>query len=150
MKKYLKFKVERESYGIDLMEIKEVVRYQNLIKVPQMPEFAEGVLEIRGDIIPVIDLRKRLGLEKGEYNERTTIIICFVKDQEIGYIVDETEGVLIPKEEDKTPSPRFGDIQTDFLKCMIKTKEGVVMIMDLTKLFTNNELKVLKREEEIK
>jgi len=96
-------------------------------------------------VIPIIDIRSKFEIQEIEYTERTTIIIGIVEDSLIGFIVDKTADVLNITQSEMAPSPKFGTaIDTSFLKSMAKTSNGVVMIVDLKKIFSESELKNVK------
>nr|WP_321267073.1 chemotaxis protein CheW [uncultured Sulfurimonas sp.] len=139
--KYLSFEINGEMYAVEILDVKEIIAMMKFTKVPKMPEFVKGVINLRGLVIPIIDIRSKFEIQELEYTERTTIIIGIVDTNLIGFIVDRTADVLNISESELSPSPKFGTaIDTTFLKSMAKTSNGVVMIVDLKKIFSESEL----------
>lgn len=148
--KYLSFEISEESYAIEILDVKEIIAMMKFTKVPKMPDFVKGVINLRGLVIPIIDIRRKFGLQEIEYDDRTTIIIGIVDGSLIGFIVDRTADVLSINEEEMVEPPRFGTaIDTTFLKSMAKTSNGVVMIANLEKIFSASELAEVKQIEKI-
>ncbi len=139
--KYLSFEINEEMYAIEILDVKEIIAMMKFTKVPKMPFFVKGVINLRGLVIPIIDIRLKFELQELAYNERTTIIIGIVDENLIGFIVDRTADVLNISQSEMAPPPKFGTaIDTGFLKYMAKTSNGVVMIVDLKKIFSEAEL----------
>ncbi len=148
--KYLSFEINEEMYAVEILDVKEIIAMMKFTKVPKMPTFVKGVINLRGLVIPIIDIRAKFDLQEMEYNERTTIIIGIVDDSLIGFIVDKTADVLNITEEEMAESPKFGTaIDTTFLKSMAKTNSGVVMIVNLKQIFSQDELSSVKQLEQI-
>lgn len=146
--KYLSFEISGESYAIEILDVKEIIAMMKFTKVPKMPDFVKGVINLRGLVIPIIDIRSKFGLEEIEYSDRTTIIIGIVDGSLIGFIVDKTADVLNINQEEMVEPPKFGTaIDTTFLKSMAKTSNGVVMIANLEKIFSASELSAVKQLE---
>jgi purine-binding chemotaxis protein CheW len=143
--KYLTFNILDEVYGIEILKVKEIIAIINITKVPLVPDFVKGVINLRGQVIPVIDIRLKLGIEEKEYTMHTTIIIVEIGEMSIGFIVDKTSDVVSISSEELTQPPRFGTkIDVSFLKSMVKIDEKIIMIVNLEKIFTDNELESLK------
>ncbi|MCK5110373.1 MAG: purine-binding chemotaxis protein CheW [Arcobacteraceae bacterium] len=153
LEKYLTFLVDDEIYGLEILKVREIVAMLHISKVPLVPDYVKGVINLRGKVIPVIDIRLKFKMEDINYDEHTTIIIVDVDDISVGFIVDETSEVVKIKQENLMPPPKFGTgIDTSFLKSMAKTEANITMIVDLEKLFSSDEIKSLsihnKEEEE--
>ena len=143
--KYLTFNILDEIYGIEILKVKEIIAIINITKVPLVPNFVKGVINLRGQVIPVIDIRLKLGIEEKEYTMHTTIIIVEIGNMSIGFIVDKTSDVVSISADELTQPPRFGTkIDVSFLKSMVKIEDKIVMIVNLEKIFTENELESLK------
>jgi purine-binding chemotaxis protein CheW len=143
--KYLTFNILDEVYGIEILKVKEIIAIINITKVPLVPDFVKGVINLRGQVIPVIDIRLKLGIEEKEYTMHTTIIIVEIGDMSIGFIVDKTSDVVSISAEELSQPPKFGTtIDVSFLKSMVKLEDKIVMIVNLEKIFTDNELESLK------
>ena len=138
---YLTFVVDNEIYGLEILKVREIVAMLHISKVPLVPNYVKGVINLRGKVIPVIDIRLKFDMEDIEYNEHTTIIIVDIDDISIGFIVDKTSEVVKIDKSNLMPPPKFGTgIDTSFLKSMAKTKDSITMIVDLEKLFSNEEM----------
>lgn len=149
--KYLSFEINEEMYAIEILDVKEIIAMMKFTKVPKMPSFVKGVINLRGLVIPIINIRAKFALEEIAYTERTTIIIGIVDENLIGFIVDRTADVLNISAAEMATPPKFGTaIDTSFLKSMAKTSNGVVMIVDLKKIFSAQELQNVKELEQIK
>lgn len=150
MEKYLSFEINDELYAVEILDVKEIIAMMKFTKVPKMPDFVKGVINLRGLVIPIVDMRLKFELPEIEYNERTTIIIGIIDDSLIGFIVDRTADVLNISNAEMSAPPKFGtDIDTEFLKSMAKTENGVVMVVDLKKIFTQSEFDSVKSLEKI-
>jgi purine-binding chemotaxis protein CheW len=148
--KYLSFEINEEMYAIEILDVKEIIAMMKFTKVPKMPPFVKGVINLRGLVIPIINIRSKFELEEIAYTDRTTIIIGIVEENLIGFIVDRTADVLNISQAEMAAPPKFGTaIDTSFLKSMAKTSNGVVMIVDLKKIFSSEELQNVKELEKI-
>lgn len=148
--KYLSFEINEELYAVEILVVKEIIAMMKFTKVPKMPDFVKGVINLRGLVIPIVDMRLKFELPEIDYNERTTIIIGIIDDSLIGFIVDRTADVLNISNEEMSAPPKFGtDINTEFLKSMAKTENGVVMVVDLKKVFTQSEFDSVKALENV-
>ena len=138
--KYLSFEVKDEIYAMEILDVKEIIAMMKFTQVPKMPNFVKGVINLRGSIIPIIDMRLKFLMEELEYNDRTSIIIGIIEDDYVGFVVDRTADVLNINPEEMCSPPKFGtSIDTEFLKSMAKTQNGVVMVVDIKKIFTQDE-----------
>jgi len=143
--KYLTFSLMNELYGISVNAILQIIAIPQITPIPKTPKFVKGVINLRGKIIPVIDLRLRFGLEKTEYDERTSIIIIrtSVNDSEIyiGIIVDTVLEVLDIVNDQIEDKPSFGvKLDTDYILGMAKVKNKVVTLLDIENVLTREEL----------
>ena len=134
--KYLTVVLENEAYGLNVLKIREIIRLQKITPVPQMPDFVKGVINLRGRVIPIIDLRVKFGL-KAEFTERTCIVVVQVKmpsEQvvQMGLIVDSVEEVVNLTAAEIEPTPEFGaKIDTTYLLGMAKVKGQVKTLLDI-------------------
>ena len=137
--KYLTVVLENEAYGIAVLKVREIIRMQKITPVPQMPGFVKGVINLRGRVIPVVDLRVKFGL-KAEFAERTCIVVVQVKlptDQavQMGLIVDSVEEVVTLAAAEIEPTPDFGaKIDTSYLLGMAKVKGQVKTLLDIDRV----------------
>jgi len=138
--KYLTFGLGRESYGIGVLKIREIIRITNITAVPQMPGHVRGVINLRGKIIPVVDLRLRFGLEGAATNERTCIVVVQVDlpsgaKSQMGLIVDGVEEVIQIAPADIEETPEFGGaIDTAYIIGMAKVRGAVKALLDIDKV----------------
>ncbi len=137
--KYLTVVLENEAYGIGALKVREIIRMQKITPVPQMPPFVKGVINLRGRVIPVVDLRVKFGV-KAEFAERTCIVVVQVKlttDQTVhmGLIVDSVEEVVTLQASEIEPTPEFGaKIDTSYLLGMAKVKGAVKTLLDIDRV----------------
>lgn len=146
--KYLTFKLADEEYGLEILKIREIIGLMEITRVPQTPDFVEGVINLRGRVIPVIDLRTRFGLPRTEYNDQTCIIVVDVGTL-MGVIVDTVEEVHDIPASDIEPPPRLGaTVDTTFILGMGKVKGDVKILLDIDKVLTSEELVELRQVAE--
>ncbi len=137
--KYLTVVLENEAYGIGVLKVREIIRLQKITPVPQMPPFVKGVINLRGRVIPVVDLRVKFGV-KAEFAERTCIVVVQVKLQneqtvQMGLIVDSVEEVVTLQAGEIEPTPEFGaKIDTAYLLGMAKVKGAVKTLLDIDRV----------------
>ncbi len=137
--KYLTVVLENEAYGIGVLKVREIIRMQKITPVPQMPMFVKGVINLRGRVIPIVDLRVKFGL-KAEFAERTCIVVVQVKLQseqtvQMGLIVDCVEEVVTLQAGEIEPTPEFGArIDTAYLLGMAKVKGSVKTLLDIDRV----------------
>lgn len=148
--KYLTFTLDREEYGIGIRKIKEIIGMMPVISVPQTPDFIKGVVNLRGKVVPVIDLRLRFGLEERDYAERTCIIVVEVGAEShkviMGIIVDSVSEVLNIKGDDIENTPAFGCIlEMDYILGMAKMSGAVKILLDIDRVLTVNELSIIRK-----
>ena len=143
--KYLTFSLAGEEYGIGILKVKEIMGMMPVTSVPQTPEFVKGVINLRGKVIPVIDLRRRFGMEAVKYTDRTCIIVVEISANTgimmMGIVVDAVSEVLNIKEETIEDTPGFGsEIDTNYILGMAKTEGSVKILLDIDKVLTAEEL----------
>lgn len=142
--KYLTVAIDGEAYGLAVLKVREIIRLQKVTPVPQLPEYVKGVINLRGRVIPVVDLRLRFGM-KADISERTCIVVVQVMhgDRELlmGVIVDSVEEVANLTKEQIEPTPDFGvRIDTNHLLGMAKTSGRVVMLLDLDRVMAARDI----------
>ena len=135
--KYLTFSLHHESYGIDVLKVREIIRVTNITAVPQMPAYVRGVINLRGKIIPVMDLRKRFDFPAQDDNSQTCIVVVQVrlpdgKATAMGLVVDGVEEVINLNDADIEETPNFGgQICTDYILGIAKVKGAVKSLLDI-------------------
>ncbi|MCP3955310.1 MAG: purine-binding chemotaxis protein CheW [Desulfobacterales bacterium] len=147
--KYLTFSLAEEEYGIGILKIKEIIGMMPVTAVPKTPEFVKGVINLRGKVIPVLDLRLRFGIEEIDYSERTCIIVVEVEGQvgrvEIGIVVDSVSEVLNIKGSDIEDTPAFGTkLDTTFILGMAKMEGGIKILLDIDCVLATREVEALQ------
>ncbi len=150
--KYLTFRLKNESYGIQVLKIREIIRLQPITPVPQMPAYIKGVLNLRGKIIPVIDLRVKFGLENISDADHNCIIVVKIETQrtssQIGLIVDAVEEVLNISASEIEAAPDFGTaLDTAFILGLAKIKGSVKTILDIDRVLTEETLSALSPDK---
>jgi len=148
--KYLTFSLAEEEYGIGILKIKEIIGMMSITTVPQTPEFVKGVINLRGKVIPVVDLRLRFGMEAIDYTERTCIIVVEIEGEAdivlIGIVVDAVSEVLNIKGDDIENTPTFGTkLNTDYILGMAKMEGGVKILLDIDRVLSADEVAILEK-----
>ena len=148
--KYLTFSLADEEYGISILKIKEIIGMMPITTVPQTPEFVKGVINLRGKVIPVIDLRLRFGMDSIDYTERTCIIVVEIEGHagtvQIGIVVDAVSEVLNIRGEDVEDTPTFGaKLNTDYILGMAKMEGGVKILLDIDRVLSVEEVAALEK-----
>jgi purine-binding chemotaxis protein CheW len=142
---YLTFTLEDELFAIDVAKVREVLDYTSITKIPRTPEYMRGVINLRGSVVPVIDLRLKFGMSKTENRTNTCIIVLEIcSDSEmviLGALADSVQEVFELEPDQIEPAPRFGTkFKVEFLKGMGKRDEKFLMILDIDKVFSTDEL----------
>ena len=134
------FKVGDAEFGVDILKVQEINKMMELTSVPNTPSFVEGVVNLRGRIIPVINLRSRLGLELKDYDSETRIIVVELNDKTLGFIVDEVKEVLrIPKSITEQPPDIVSGVDASYITAIGKLEDRLLILLDLTKILSNDE-----------
>ncbi len=138
------FKLGKEEFGVDILAIQEIIRMLEITRVPNSPEFIEGVINLRGKVIPVVNLRKRLNMPAKEYDKSTRIIVVELGAKIVGFIVDSVSEVLrIPVDALEPPPQMLGNIEGEYITAVGKLKDGLLILLDLTKILSPGEKAVL-------
>jgi len=148
--KYLTFSLADEEYGTGILKIKEIIGLMSITTVPQTPEFVKGVINLRGKVIPVVDLRLKFGMEAIDYTERTCIIVVEIEGESgvvmIGIVVDAVSEVLNIKAEEIEDTPTFGTkLNTDYILGMATMEGGVKILLDIDRVLSAEEVAVLEK-----
>jgi purine-binding chemotaxis protein CheW len=140
---FLTFLLEEREYGLELFRIQEICGYAPITPIPNLPQHVRGVMNLRGTVLPVIDLRMKFRLPAVEYNKFTVIVIAMVQKKTVGLLVDGVSDVLQVKEEDLRATPDFGaDVDTEFINGVFQTRDHLAVALNLDKLLAENELAV--------
>jgi purine-binding chemotaxis protein CheW len=148
--KYLTFTLADEEYGIGILKVKEIIGMMAITSVPRTPDFVKGVINLRGKVIPVIDLRVKFGMPAIDYTDRTCIIVVEIDANDmtiqIGIVVDSVSEVLNIKEDEIENAPSFGtSINMDYILGMAKIDSGVKILLDIDKVLSAKEIQVLEK-----
>jgi purine-binding chemotaxis protein CheW len=133
------FHVGEEEFGLDILRVQEIIRSQQLTRVPNLPDFIEGVINLRGKVIPVIGLRKRLGLPMQSADKRTRIVVVDVRGQILGFVVDSVSEVLRIHTDTVEPTPRLGKVERDYVFGVGKLDSRLLLLLDLDRLMNDTE-----------
>lgn len=135
---YLTFKIENEEYGVELARVKEIIKMQPITRVPEMPNFIEGLTNLRGDLIGVLDVRKRFGMPSKEQDEETCIIVI-IGDYTLGMIVDAvSETARIPEEKMAPPPNAKLSYANQFIRNIGRVNEDVKLLIDLERFLAQD------------
>lgn len=145
--KYLTFSLGAEVYGIEIKFVTEIIGLQSVTEVPDLPEYVKGIINLRGKIIPVIDVRLRFKKPPKEYNDRTCIVVVDIRGVAVGLIVDTVAEVLAITEQDTVPPPQLhnGGYHQRFTKAIGKVGNDVKLILDCDRLLTDEEVTGLEK-----
>jgi len=148
--KYLTFTLADEEYGIGILKVKEIIGMMPITSVPRTPDFVKGVINLRGKVIPVIDLRLKFGMDAIPYTDRTCIIVVEIDANDmtiqIGIVVDAVSEVLNIKEEEIENAPSFGtSLNTEYILGMAKIDSGVKILLDIDRVLSAKEIQVLEK-----
>lgn len=140
------FSVDKLLFGLEILHIQEIIRFTEITKIPNAPPFVEGVVNLRGKVIPVLDLRKKLFLPLKEYNQSARIIISEVEKAIVGFIVDEVKEVMYIKECDLEPAPEIAlSIDSRFIQSIAKLEKRLLIMLDIENVLTKTEKSKLQK-----
>ena len=143
--KFLTFVLGNEEYGVEILKVREIMGIMEITTVPQTPDYMKGVINLRGKVIPIIDLRLKFAMPEVEHTKETCIIVAEVGAAQVGVIVDSVSEVTDIKGEDIEESPNFGqEIDTNFIMGLGKTKKKIIILLDIEKVLTTEELKMVE------
>lgn len=147
--KYMTFQVGTDVFGIELKYVNEIIQMQPVTPIPEVEHFIKGLINLRGKIIPVIDVADRFGKESFEYNDRTCVVVIEVKNIEVGLIIENIAEVVSIEEEDILPPPTVGhgSIQNKFVRGIGKIGENVKLLLDPVKLLSDDALDFLDKQD---
>ena len=142
------FMIDKEEYGVNILYVQEIIRFMQITKVPNAPDFVEGVINLRGRVIPVIDLRTKFFLNKKEQDKHTRIIVVEVAGKTVGFIVDSVNEVLrISSSITEAPPEIVTGINSEFIMSVAKLEDRLITLLDLEKVLSRQEKLELKEVE---
>ncbi|MBD3393987.1 MAG: chemotaxis protein CheW [Chitinivibrionales bacterium] len=148
--KYLTFKLANEEYGLEILKVQTIIQMQDVTKVPRTPEWVRGVINLRGKVIPVVDLRVKFGLEASEDTEKTCIVVVQISTNGndsvvMGIIIDEVNEVPQISASDIQETPSFGaSVNTDFILGMAKLNDTVKILLDIDKVLSSSDIAAIQ------
>ncbi len=138
------FSIGEEEFGVDILKVQEIIRTMEITKVPRAPEFVEGVINLRGKVIPIIDLRRRFGLNSKVHDNHTRIIVIEINSMIVGFVVDSVSEVLrIPVSTVEPPPPVVAGLDSDYINAVGKLQDRLLILLDLDKLLSADDLEQL-------
>jgi purine-binding chemotaxis protein CheW len=138
--KFLTFMVDKEIYGIEIRYVTEIIGIQAITVVPELPDYIRGIINLRGKIIPVMDVRLRFKKEFRDYNDRTCVVVVDINEMSVGLIVDGVAEVMVIPDQDIVPPPQVNKAQNHYIKAIGKVGSDVKLILDCDKLLSDDEL----------
>ena len=138
------FDVGGEEFGLEILRVQEIIRIQQLTRVPNSPSFVDGVINLRGKVIPIIALRKCFGLEERPHDKQTRIVVVEVNGNVLGFIVDSVSEVLRIPVETIEPPPRLGKVEREYVSGVGKLAERLLILLDLDRLMSDADKVVVQ------
>lgn len=142
------FNLGDEEYAVDIMQVKEIVNYLNPVKVPNTPEFIEGIINLRSEIIPIINLKKRFNIADNDKKVQTRIMVMNIDSKKIGFVVDDASEVISIRKENIEPAPDIvAGVDRKYISGIGKKEDRILIILELDKLFSEKEYEALETIE---
>ena len=146
----LTFTLGKEEYGIDILKVQEIRGYETVTTVANAPEFIKGVINLRGIIVPIVDMRIKFNLGNVTYNESTVVIILNVANRVVGMVVDGVSDVTALKPGEIKPAPEFGtDMDTQYIQGLGTVDERMIILVDIEKLMSSRDMELIEAVEEV-
>ena len=138
------FSIGEEEFGVDILSVQEIIRMMDITKVPRAPEFVEGVINLRGKVIPIIDLRRRFGLSTRDHDKHTRIIVIEINNMIVGFVVDSVSEVLrIPASTVEPPPPVVSGLESEYISGVGKLEDRLLILLDLNTLLSGEDRDLL-------
>ncbi|MCG6656211.1 chemotaxis protein CheW [Halomonas campisalis] len=148
-REFLVFSLGDEEYAVDILKVQEIRGYENVTRIANAPDFIKGVTNLRGVIVPIVDLRIKFHLDKVEYGGQTVVIVVNVEDRVVGIVVDGVSDVMTLSPDQIKPAPEFGvTLSSDFLSGLGSLEDRMLVIVDIDKLLTSDEMALVERVAE--
>jgi purine-binding chemotaxis protein CheW len=140
IKQLISFMVGNEEYGMEILRVKEVIRPPSIARLPKAPTFVKGIINLRGDVIPIVDLRDKFGLEAAEYTATTRIIVVDVDGRLVGMIVDAASQVIrIPEDQIEPPPPVAGGLPSELIEGVGKLEDRLIILLNIDMILSTSE-----------
>lgn len=134
------FKIGEEEFGVDILKVQEINRMLDVTRVPNAPEFVDGVINLRGKVIPIINLRRRFGMERIDRNKNTRIVVVELSGKVVGFVVDAVHEVLrIPRNVTEPPPTLAGSVKAEYITAVGKLDDRLLILLDLEKILTEGQ-----------
>jgi purine-binding chemotaxis protein CheW len=141
---YLTFRLGAEEYAIDILKVQEIRGYDHVTRIANTPEFIKGVINLRGTIVPIVDLRIKFALGSAEYNQFTVVIILSMAKRVVGVVVDSVSDVISLSGEQIRPAPDFsGTVNTKFIRGLASMEERMIIVTDIEKLMAGRDMELM-------
>lgn len=145
-RQYLVFSLGEEEYAIDILKVQEILGYENVTRIANAPEFIKGVTNLRGVIVPIVDLRIKFHLDKVDYDGQTVVIVVNVSERIVGIVVDGVSDVMTLTPEQIKPAPELGmSLSSDFLSGLGSLENRMLVLIDIDKLLTSKEMALVEQ-----
>ena len=143
---YLAFKLGQEEYGIDILKVQEIRGYESVTRIANAPEFIKGVINLRGIIVPIVDMRIKFNLGEPRYDQFTVVIILSIAGRVVGMVVDSVSDVTTLQPEQIRPAPEMGTaLNTDYLVGLGTLEERILILLDIERLMSSAEMGLIDR-----
>jgi purine-binding chemotaxis protein CheW len=140
---FLTFQLGDEVYGVDILRVQEIKGYTSVTKIPNQPSYIKGVMNLRGTIVPIIELRAKVGMETVDYTAHTVIVVVVVQHRIMGFVVDSVSDVLNISKQDIQAPPEFGTkVDVSFLNGIAKCGDNLVALLNIDRLLTDGDVRV--------
>ena len=138
------FSIGEEEFGVNILKVQEIIRTMEITKVPRAPDFVEGVINLRGKVIPIIDLRRRFGLAPRGHDKNTRIIVIEINNIIVGFVVDAVSEVLrIPASTVEPPPPVVAGVESDYVSGVGKLQDRLLIMLDLVRRLSSEDMEAL-------
>lgn len=141
--KYLTFWTAKQLFGVPIAHVVQIVGMQAITEIPEFPSYAKGIINLRGSIIPLIDIRLRLGKPECDYDERTCIIVTSIEEKDVGFIVDAVDAVTAIQDKDIAPPPQVSGSMSNYITGVGKLEDGVALLMDARKIICGGDFDII-------
>lgn len=140
------FSIGEEEFGVDILKVQEIIRTMEITRVPRAADYVVGVINLRGKVIPIIDLRRRFGLQPKGHDENTRIIVIEISNMIVGFVVDSVSEVLrIPADTVEPPPPVVAGLDSEYINGVGKLEDTLLILLDLDKLLSHDEIESLSQ-----
>jgi purine-binding chemotaxis protein CheW len=138
---FVAFRLGRAEFAVEVFAVQEILRHQPVVEVPRAPAFVEGVMELRGALVPVVDLRRRFGMENPGYDKSTRVMIAQIAEERIGLVVDAvTEVLRVPESALAEPPPYVREVAAEYVRSIANLPDRLLVVIDFQRVLSSDEL----------